>query len=262
MKKVCIVRVGGTNCDWETALALKEVGLSPEVVHLKKLDGKRLRGYDALVFPGGFSHGDHIRAGAVMAKRLLARMQDGLFRFVDEGKPVLGICNGFQVLVESGLLPAFDGPSEEPQAALTVNNSARYECRWVHLRVEKSRCIFTSRVDKKVLYIPVAHSEGKFLFPLDKQEEYLKKLVRRGQLVLRYADEEGRPANGRYPHNPNGSLFDIAGICNPSGTVFGLMPHPERAFHFFHRPDWTSLEDGEWADGRLIFESLADFLRR
>ncbi|MEM1688907.1 MAG: phosphoribosylformylglycinamidine synthase subunit PurQ [Candidatus Hadarchaeales archaeon] len=262
MKNVCVIRTRGTNCDWETALALKNVGLLAEIVHLRKLDGFKLRKYDALVIPGGFSYGDHIRAGAVMAKRLLARLRKELVKFVEEGKPILGICNGFQVLVEGGLLPAFEGPSEEPQAALAVNNSCRYECRWVYLRVEKSKCIFMSKVDKKTLFLPVAHAEGKFIFDLNRQDEDIKKLVQNKQLVLRYADESGRPAQGRYPHNPNGSIFDIAGVCDPSGVVFGLMPHPERAFYWFHRPDWTASKDEEWADGRLIFESLADYLRR
>lgn len=262
MKNVCVIRTRGTNCDWETALALKNVGLLAEIVHLRKLDGFKLRKYDALVIPGGFSYGDHIRAGAVMAKRLLARLRKELVKFVEEGKPILGICNGFQVLVEGGLLPAFEGPSEEPQAALAVNNSCRYECRWVYLRVEKSKCIFMSKVDKKTLFLPVAHAEGKFIFDLNRQDEDIKKLVQNKQLVLRYADESGRPAQGRYPHNPNGSIFDIAGVCDPSGVVFGLMPHPERAFYRFHRPDWTASKDEEWADGRLIFESLAGYLRR
>jgi len=261
MGKVCVIRVGGTNCDMETRLALEEVGLPADVVHLRKLDGDRLRGYDAMVIPGGFSYGDHIRAGALLAKRMISRLARDLVEFVEDGRPILGICNGFQVLVEGGFLPAFDGLAGEVQAALAVNDSARYECRWVHLMVEKSRCIFTRRVNKKVLFIPVAHAEGKFVFPLDREREYLRRLVRSGQLVLRYSDERGRPAGGRYPLNPNGSLFDIAGICDPSGLVFGLMPHPERAFYRLHRPDWTSAENGEWADGRLIFESLAEFLR-
>lgn len=219
--------------------------------------------YDALVIPGGFSYGDYVRAGVVFAKRIVTNFSEELRRFAEDGRPVLGICNGFQVLIEAGLLPGFEGPSEFPKAALAINESVGYECRWVHLRNENGgKCVFTRRLDKgETIFMPVAHKEGRFVFPKGEEDELLEKLLENDQLVLRYSDEHGNPAEGSYPENPNGSFYDIAGICDPTGTIFGLMPHPERAYYGWHRPDWTSREKmSEYADGRIIFESLAEHL--
>lgn len=260
--RICIVRVGGTNCDEETRLALLELGARAEVHHMKRIAREGLEKFDALVIPGGFSYGDHVRAGAILGRVLFASMSGELRKFVEGGRPVLGICNGFQVLVESGLLPGFDSRSEQ-QAVLALNVSARYECRWVHLRHEnRGRCIFTRGIKRgKTLFMPVAHAEGRFVFERGKEGENLRKLVKNDQLVFRYCDERGKYANGRYPVNPNGSYHDIAGICDPSGLVFGLMPHPERAFFGFQLPDWTSRDPRpRYGDGKLIFQSLVEYL--
>lgn len=262
--KICILRVGGTNCDAETKAALDELGANAEILHLNKLvKGRGLLGYDALVIPGGFSFGDHIRAGAILGKRMAVGLHQELRKFVGEGRPVLGICNGFQVLVESGLLPGFNGFSEHPQAALAINDSARYECRWVHLKHEnRSKCIFTRKIRKgQKLFMPVAHAEGKFVFRKGEEAQCLQKLKENDQLVFRYCDGEGSYAEGKYPINPNGAFHDIAGICDPSGKIFGLMPHPERASRGIQLPNWTSLEKvPERVDGMLIFESLVEHL--
>ncbi|MEM2212745.1 MAG: phosphoribosylformylglycinamidine synthase subunit PurQ [Candidatus Nezhaarchaeales archaeon] len=264
--KVCILRVGGTNCDRETKIAFEDLGVQAYVLHMNELvkTGK-LDDYQILVFPGGFSYGDYVRAGAIWGKKVKAKLGLSLKRFSDEAKPILGICNGFQVLIEAGFLPGFKGVSEESEASLAVNASARYECRWVYLRYEgRGRCVFTSKLSSgSVLRMPVAHSEGRFLLHRRLKDKYLKLLEENDQVVFRYCDEDGKPAEGRYPYNPNGSLSDIAAICNPEGNVLGLMPHPERAYYGWQLPDWT---DGgkppRYGDGWFIFASVVEYVEK
>jgi phosphoribosylformylglycinamidine synthase len=262
--RACIVRVGGTNCDAETKRSFENLGVKAEITHLNELVmHESLSEYDVLVVPGGFSFGDYVRAGAILAKDISARLGKKLRAFIDEGKPVLGICNGFQVLVESGLLPAFEEVSKYPEAALATNVPIGYRCRWVYLKHENSgNCIFTRKIPKgKVLRIPVAHGEGRFIFPKDDEKQCLEKLSSNDQLVFRYCDEKGQNTEGRFPDNPNGSFSDIAGICNPAGTVFGLMPHPERAYYGWQLPDWTRTgKPPEFGNGRLIFESIVEYI--
>lgn len=264
--RVCILRVGGTNCDAETKRAFKDLGVQAEVVHLNQVvEERNLLDYTVLVFPGGFSYGDYVRAGAILAKSVLAKLDHDLRRFVEEEKPILGICNGFQVLVEAGLLPGFEGRSGCPEAALAGNIPPGYNCRWVYLKHENSgKCLFTNKIPEgKVLRIPVAHSEGRFIFSKEKEKECLERLYENDQLVFRYCDEEGEYAEGEYPTNPNGAFHDIAGVCNPNGTIFGLMPHPERAYRGWQQPDWTRKENlPQYGDGKLIFESIVDYLEK
>lgn len=264
--KICIIRVGGTNCDRETKRSLEDLGVKAEVWHFNTLVKKRiLQDYEALIIPGGFSFGDYVRAGAILAKSLTAKLNVELKAFIDEGKPILGICNGFQVLVESGLLPGFSGVSKYPEAALATNIPIGYRCRWVYLKHENSgKCIFTNEIPRgKVLRIPIAHAEGRFIFPKEKERKFLERLLENDQLVFRYCDEDERPADGKYPENPNGSFYDIAGICDPSGTIFGLMPHPERAFYGWQLPDWTRIERlSDFADGKSIFSSMIEYITR
>ncbi len=263
---VCIMRVGGTNCDAETKKAFDELGVKAKVVHLNEIVKKHsLPDYNALVFPGGFSYGDYVRAGAILAKGTLTKLRSDLKIFVEEGRPILGICNGFQVLVEAGLLPAFEGISEYPEATLATNIPIGYNCRWVYIKHENSgNCIFTKKIRKgKVVKIPVAHAEGRFLFSKEKENRYLEKLYDKDQLVFSYCNQDGDYAKGDYPINPNGAFHDIAGICDPTGTVFGLMPHPERAFYGWQLPDWTKTEKiPKYGDGRLIFESVVEYLKK
>jgi len=263
--KACVLRVGGTNCDYETKVALEDAGAEAVVVHMNKALREGLRSYHIVVIPGGFSYGDHVRAGAIWAKKLAAKMGRDLEEFVEDGRLLLGICNGFQVLVEAGFLPGFNGRSEVPRAALAVNESARFECRWVYLRhVNHGRCAFTKLIPAgAVVRMPVAHAEGRFILPKEKEWKYLRRMEDNDQLVFQYCDEEGRPANGRYPYNPNGSLMDIAGICNPRGNVMGLMPHPERAHFGWQLPDWSRLkEPPSHGDGALVFKSAVDYAQR
>ena len=256
------MRVGGTNCDEETKIALQDLGARAEVIHMKKLAAGGLERFDALVIPGGFSYGDHIRAGAILGRVVLSSISEELKRFLEGGRPVLGICNGFQVLVESGLLPGFDGYGKQ-EAALALNTSARYECRWVHIKKEnRGRCVFTRGIRRgRVMFMPVAHAEGRFVFEREREREQLDRLVKNDQLVFRYCDERGNYANGRYPVNPNGSFHDIAGICDRTGLVLGMMPHPERAFYGIQLPDWTSRRPRpRYGDGREIFRALVEYL--
>jgi phosphoribosylformylglycinamidine synthase I len=199
-----------------------------------------------------------------LAKGITARLKD-LRKFVDEERPILGICNGFQVLVEAGLLPGFNGATNLPQASLATNLPTGYRCKWVYLKHEgMGKCVFTKRIKSaQVLRIPIAHAEGRFMFDSSKEKEYLQKLYDNDQLVFRYCTREGNYAQDEFPANPNGAFHDIAGICDSTGTILGLMPHPERAYYGWQQPDWTRRERvPEYGDGRLIFESIADYLTR
>jgi phosphoribosylformylglycinamidine synthase I len=261
--KACIMRVGGTNCDAETQRALRELGVQAETLHLNEMIKRRnLMDYHVLVFPGGFSYGDYVRSGAIWARLLMAKLGKELKTFISDNRPVLGICNGFQVLVEEGLLPGFEGVSAYPEASLAPN-SRGYKCRWVYLKHEnRGNCIFTSKIPKdKVLRMPIAHGEGRFVLPKEKEKELLAKLYENDMVVFRYCDAKGTAAEGSYPANPNGAFSDIAGICNREGTVFGMMPHPERAFYWWQQPDWTGqAQMAQYGDGKLIFQSLIEHL--
>lgn len=264
------MRVEGTNCDEETRRVLDHLGVRAEVVHAKRIiDGHGLLRYDGLIFPGGFAYGDYVRAGAIWADLLKDELSDSLRQFVNEDRPVLGICNGFQVLVETGLLPGFKTVSKSPEMALAGNVPTGYRCTWVtkdaylYLRHENSgKCIFTRRIPKgKLVRIPVAHAEGRVLLPRGRGNEDFRKLVESDQVVFRFAGPDGALAEGKFPYNPNGSMWDIAGICNNGGTVMGLMPHPERSFFGYQLPDWTRLQKTPlYGDGKFIFESMIDYI--
>jgi len=268
--KVCVLRIEGTNCEEESYQAFRRLGTKPEKVHLKQLTGsdvtaeekRSLSDYHILVFPGGFSAGDYVRAGAIFAARLRSSLSKDLTDFVSSGKPVLGICNGFQILVEAGLLPAMSGVmADVPEAVLGTNDSGRFECRPTLLKkVNRGRCVFTTRIPAdKISLIPSAHAEGKLMFPLDRADKILRELEENDQIVFKYVDPEGNLAG--YPWCPNGATANIAGICNRDGNVFGLMPHPERVFFKYTHPDWTRNPDGP-GDGKAVFESVIDYVTK
>ncbi len=260
--KVCVMRVGGTNCDAETQRAFLEVGVQAETVHVNELiNHHNLLDYSVLVFPGGFSFGDYVRAGVIFARHLSAELGKEMKAFIEEGRPILGICNGFQILVEYGLLPGLQGLSSYPEATLTTNEPQGFKCRWVYLKQEnRGKCAFTNKIPAgKVIRLPVAHGEGRLLFPKEQEQAMLKKLVDEDMLVFRYCNKDGTAAEGKYPANPNGSFYDIAGICNREGNIFGLMPHPERAMYWWQQPDWTrQAQMMQYGDGKLIFQSIID----
>ncbi len=274
--RICVLRIEGTNCELETFRSFKRLGAAAEIVHLKQLIGavkerekRKLKDYDLLVIPGGFSSGDYIRAGAILAARIRGTLGEDIDDFIRDGKPILGICNGFQVLVEMGLLP---GLAHEKiglqQAALTTNDSARFECRPVYLRHEnRGNCVFTKGIEKgRIMKMPCAHAEGKFFISEKRREAYLQLLEENDQIVFRYIDPEGGYAS--YPWNPNGSVDNIAGICDPRGNILGLMPHPERAFYAFLDSEWSRrAKEGEegrgaYGDGKAIFEAVLNYLSR
>ncbi|MGI0078391.1 MAG: phosphoribosylformylglycinamidine synthase I [Nitrososphaerales archaeon] len=258
--RICIMRVGGSNRDADVASCLEDLGVNVEVLHLNDILRRRnLLTYNGLVFPGGFAYGDYVRAGAIWAKRILAFLKDDVRRFAEGRRPILGICNGFQVLVELGLLPGFEFLSEHPQSTLASNSSGRFECRWITLRKNpKSNCIFAKNVPGLVRF-PVAHGEGRFIA----RNEILKQIEDSSQVVFQYATREGKPANGAYPDNPNGSMMDIAGVSDPSGTIFGLMPHPENAYRGYQLPDWTANRKPEdHGDGYALLKSMVDYIEQ
>lgn len=259
--RVCVMRIEGTNAEDEMADAFRAVGAQAELVHLKQLTGqcsdfrrRSLEDYDVLVFPGGFSAGDYVRAGALFAARVKASLGAEVRAFVEAEKPVLGVCNGFQILVELGLLPALDGVmSDSPTAALTTNDSGRFECRPTVLRNDsRGRCVFASEIpEKRMLVIPSAHAEGKLI---SSDPDFVERLEENDQVVFRYVCPDGSDAV--YPWNPNGSPSDIAGICNPAGNVLGMMPHPERAVSRYTHADWTRAGGPEEGDGLVLFRSV------
>ncbi len=257
---ICILRAPGTNCDIETKFCIEYLGMEAEIVHVNRLvEGrKKLSDYLGLIIPGGFSYGDRIRSGAILAKILTEKLRNDIKDFIKDEKPILGICNGFQVLIEAGLLPF--SKKLVVSLALGENDSAKFEDRWVYLKnVNGGKCIYTKDLD--LAYIPVAHKEGKIILPIGEEKKFLKNLIENDQIVFRYAKENGEPAEGEYPYNPNGSFYDIAGICNEDGTIFGLMPHPERAFLGIHYPDWR-LKNREFGDGYVIFKNMIDYIKR
>lgn len=231
--RVLVLRAPGTNCDEETAAAWQMSGAIVESHHINAIlaEPAALDQFQILTIPGGFSFGDDLGAGRVLASRLGSVLGDTLQRFRDRGGLVLGICNGFQVLVKAGLLPGL--PSELGPASLTFNDSGHFESRWVHLLPAPGLSPFLS--DGEPIELPIAHGEGKFVAA---RPELLARLETTGQVVLRYADPDGQPATG-FPANPNGSSAAVAGLCDPTGQIFGLMPHPERHVEAIHHPQWT-----------------------
>ncbi|VVB67693.1 Phosphoribosylformylglycinamidine synthase subunit PurQ [Candidatus Norongarragalina meridionalis] len=251
--KALVMRAPGTNCDSEMVRALKTVGFDAPLVHINDvLREKNLSRYDVLVFPGGFSYGDYIRSGAIWGKKFVAVLKDELRDFVAAKKPIVGVCNGMQVLVEAGLIPR---TADYPEAAM-ASNSLGYRCMWTWLRVEKNVCGIAGLYKKgEVLRVPIAHGEGRYTVAPGTEKKALAELEGNEQIVFRYCKPDGSPAGGEYPWNPNGSLSDIAGICNPEGNVLAMMPHPERASFFWQFPDWTLGEKRE--DGLRLFKGLA-----
>jgi phosphoribosylformylglycinamidine synthase len=231
----------GLNCDYETEYSLKRAGAEVHLTHINELispgradSPSSLESYHILVLGGGFSWGDDHGAGVILASKLKYNMWDQIEKFIRDGKLIMGICNGFQGLVNLGLLPGVGERYGERRVAVTYNDSGNFVDTWVRLRINpRSPCIFTRGISE--IELPVRHGEGKFYAA----PEEIERIVENGQVALQYADETGEAAGGRWPWNPNGSLEDIAGICDVSGRIFGLMPHPEAFNHFTNHPDWA-----------------------
>jgi phosphoribosylformylglycinamidine synthase I len=264
MSKPCtlILRTAGTNCDLETAHAFELAGARTERVHINRLlrDGVRLGDYQLLAFPGGFSYGDDIAAGKILANQLEHHLHDALREFVGSGKPVIGICNGFQVLVKTDLLPGPLAGQRGQTATLTNNTSGRFIDRWIRLAPRGGRCIWTKNLNvgaTGIIELPIAHGEGKFLPATDAVR---KALWDNGQVALTYATAGGSSPDGQFPDNPNGSTDDIAGVCDATGLVFGLMPHPERFVEATQHPAWSTRPAGE-GQGLQVFRNAVGYVK-
>jgi len=282
--KTLILKTAGINCDEELAHAFKIAGSDSEIVHINELvrGEKSLLDYHIIGFPGGFSYGDDLSAGRVLATEVMARLMEDLFEFYKRGGLIIGICNGFQTLVKAGILPCLMDIDSRfdtlPEATLFWNDSGKFEDRWITLRVEQdSRCIWT-RGYPMLIELPVAHAEGKFI---PSNDQVLASLQNNGQVVFRYcdpADPDGSTMEQvAYPLNPNGSILNIAGICDVTGRVLGLMPHPERFLYTTNHPRWTRRitgamhegttvreigvgESGGWSDGLPIFKNAVEYV--
>lgn len=254
--EVCVLKTDGINCDMEMAHAFEVSGAIPEFVHVNQLRSgeRRLNDFGILAIPGGFSYGDDIASGKVLATELTSYLSDQLQGFVDEGKPIIGVCNGFQVLVRTGLLP--NQNIGEQSVTLADNEIGRFECRWIDLAVGQSTCRFVKPEDfeEKAIPMQTAHGEGRFFANRDTVDE----LEANGQVVFRYVAADGSEANG-FPANPNGAIDDIAGMCDPTGTVLGMMPHPERSVAAFH-PHRIRTESARRA-AKVIFNNLVNYAK-
>lgn len=248
----------GLNCDHETAYGFELAGARADRVHINSLiDGAvSLEPYQIIVFIGGFSWGDDHGAGVIQAIRFKTRLGDRLIQFAEKGNLVLGICNGFQTLVNLGLLPGIDGDYKTRSVALIGNDCGNFRDEWVTLAVNPaSPCVFTKGLHR--LELPIRHGEGKFYA----EPATMERLFENNQVALQYALPEGGPAAGAFPHNPNGSMGDVAGICDTTGRIFGLMPHPEGFNHPTNHPDWTRLKEQKKRKGEPVDETLTPGVR-
>lgn len=256
--RILILRAPGTNCDGETAFAFEQAGGRADRVHINRLleNPQLLEDYQILCVPGGFSYGDDIAGGRILANQIRHHLADPFARFKDAGKLILGICNGFQVLLKSGVLIA-DDLDGSPVATFAPNDLGRFETRWTHLIAAPGHhCVFLTGIDR--LYLPIANAEGKFVA---RDAHVLDQLAQRGQLVLRYTTPEGPLTDQplRFPDNPNGSQANVAGVTDPTGRVLGIMPHPERHIHHTQHPRWTRGEGQEPGDGLALFRNAVGY---
>jgi phosphoribosylformylglycinamidine synthase len=264
-----VVSGNGINCEMEMAHSLRLAGADRvDIVNIFSiLEGDvRIEDYNFINFAGGFLDGDNLgsaRAGAVRFKFAKIkdseeRLLDKIIQFIAKGGLILGVCNGFQLLVKLGLLPGFDGDYTTQRVTLTFNQSARFEDRWVYLKANKnSNCIFTRGLD--TIYLPVRHGEGRFLVD---SEDTLNRLIKDNHIALQYIRKGGSEYTMYYPDNPNGSILGIAGICSKDGRIFGLMPHPEAFIHFTNHPRWFREKLPEEGDGLKLFKNAVDYLKR
>ena len=268
--RVLVLRSPGTNCDVETAFAFERAGALAERIHINRLleNPHKFSEFQILVVPGGFSYGDDLAAGRILGNQIRHHLAEQLVEFKAAGKLILGICNGFQVLIKSpGILLGDNSGGEDPRrddfgreytlspaATLTWNESGKFEDRWVHLRVAGQKCVFTRGIES--LYLPVAHAEGKFVPASD---EVLRHWERNGQLALRYQTAAGETEQVPYPANPNGATAHVAGLCDTTGRVFGLMPHPERHIDPTQHPRWTRSPLPAEGDGLAIFKNAVGY---
>jgi phosphoribosylformylglycinamidine synthase len=240
----------------ETECALEQAGAAAERVHINRIieDKSALEKYQIAVFPGGFSYGDDVAAGKIMANQVVHHLYEPIQKFIKDGKLVLGICNGFQVLVKAGILPGCNSADQKGSVTITYNDSGKFEDRWVYLAPQTNKCVFIEQ--GRQIYLPIAHGEGKVV---TKDEAALDKLKAGGHIAFKYVDKDGK--EGGYPVNPNGSVDSIAGLTDTTGRVLGLMPHPERHIRRTQHPHWSRLKNKQDGDGETIFANAVKFVR-
>ncbi|MFI4910663.1 MAG: phosphoribosylformylglycinamidine synthase I [Sedimentisphaeraceae bacterium JB056] len=251
-----VLRAAGINCDLETVNALELAGANAKSAHINKIieNKELLKENQILVFPGGFSYGDDVAAGKILANQVIHHLSDVIREFIDAGKLVLGICNGFQVLVKAGILPGMENPVDDAPVTITNNDIPRFYDNWVYLQPGTDKCVFIKK-DQRI-YLPMAHGEGKVV---TKTSEILETLKSEGHVAFRYVDKDGN--FGDYPVNPNGAADHIAGLCDHTGRVLGLMPHPERFVRRTQHPHWTRLPEDIEADGMTIFNNAVNYIK-
>lgn len=254
--EVAIIRMEGTNCEDEAFHAFQDSGFIPKYVHINELkDGKfDFQRFSSVFLPGGFSAGDYIRAGSIFSARLAEYSLGELKRFVDEGKPVIGVCNGFQILAELGFIPDLDG-NRERKVGLAPNGSGRFECRMSYVKLTGKSALLDNIQKDSPYMVPVAHAEGRIVTSSD--NNFVEKLEDSGQILFRYSMPDGTSAS--YPWNPNGSEGSIAGLSNSQGNVIGLMPHPERIYNFFGKLPEKANKN---ILGKNFFDSIHDYIMK
>ncbi|HZX19993.1 MAG TPA: phosphoribosylformylglycinamidine synthase I [archaeon] len=245
--KAIVLRTAGSNCDAETVFALKKAGFDAENVHINELISgmKKLEDYRLLAVPGGFSAGDYLGSGKVFANKIMYKLKSEVPEFVERGNLCIGLCNGFQVLAKAGILPGFQNNYNEQLISVTLNEPLGFKCIWVKLKAQKSNCAFTEGITE--LDVPIAHGEGRFI---TKNKEVLERLYKHKQIVF------------KYENNPNGSQDDIAAICDETGRVFALMPHPERNLFGINKPNSAFGKINETGEGLKIFKNAYDYLKK
>lgn len=251
--KVMIIRAAGTNCDVETQHAFELAGATAERIYIDEVKQKDLLEYQIIALPGGFTYGDDIAGGKILANEIKYKLRDQFLRFLEKENLLIGICNGFQVLAKCGILPGLNEYFEEQTVSLVANDSERFEDRWINLKVYNERSIFTQNM-KDTITLPVAHAEGKFVVKNDQVLDSIKSLI-----TFQYVDGQGNAAG--YPYNPNGSIMHIAGIADKTGRVLGLMPHPERFVARTQHPRHTREQIPEKGDGLFIFENAVNYFK-
>jgi len=254
--KAIVLRAAGINCDLETEHALELAGAQARRVHINRIieDKKALDQFQIIVFPGGFSYGDDVAAGKILANQIVHHLYGPIQKFIDDGKLVLGICNGFQVLVKAGILPGDNSTSKQGTVTITYNDSGKFEDRWVYLAPQTEKCIFIE--PGRQIYLPIAHGEGKVVA---KDTNTLEKLRAEGHVAFKYVDKNGKEAD--YPINPNGSMDSIAGLTDTTGRILGLMPHPERHVRPTQHPHWSRLKNKQDGDGMTIFNNAVKYIQ-
>ncbi len=265
--KALIVTGYGINCDEETCFSFEKAGADAKIIHINDIiDNKSiLKNFQIFAFPGGFSYGDDTGSGKALANKIKNNLLDEILTFIERDTLMLGICNGFQVMVNLGLVPASTAPIGTVEVSLEHNATFRFQCRWIDLKINpNSHCVFTKGIE--TLHIPVAHGEGNFIAP----QHIIDSLITNNQIIMQYIKPDKTLAQGQFPFNPNGSMLDIAAICDKTGRIMGMMPHPERHIYFMQRDNWTYLREEyrrnnkdvpEFGEGLQIFKNAVQYFK-